>query len=344
MKALCATPFLFAFAVPLIAVVGYFLGGWWTFLAIAYGYILQPIGDTIAGRRFEPTRPEERSYAHRVVLWLVTPVQLVLVGWGFWMVTSGTLTTVEAIGLTVSIGVSTGALGITAAHELVHRRNRFERGLGLVLLALASNLQFRVEHVHGHHRYVGTPEDPATARLGESLFAFIPRSFVGQHIAAFRTEAKRLARRGYARYGVRNRMLWYSALQIGLLATSYAVFGWRGLVFFAGQGYVGCYLLESVNYIEHYGLVRHRDASGKYEPLAAKHSWNANHRLTNWSLFNLGRHSSHHLNETAHFEGLGDSPDTPQLPAGYGASILLAMIPPLWRRVMDPRVAKANAA
>ena len=331
---------LLAYTMPASAIGGYLIGGWGTFLTVVLAYVLVPAADQLLGPRIAPIVPRAQASAFRYVLWLSVPIQLALVAFGVWVIAFAEPSIVETVGLTLSVGICSGAVGLTCAHELVHRRSRFERGLGLVLLALATNMPFRVEHVHGHHRNVGTPEDPATARLGESVYRFFVRSFIGQHAHALKIESQRLRRRGHARFGLRNRIVVYAAIELAISLSLWIGFGWPTLAFFLGQSLVACFLLEAVNYVEHYGLRREERGPGRYEPVGPQHSWNANHRVTNWYLFNLGRHSHHHTKEALDYELLGDDPDNPQLPAGYGASILLTMVPPLWRKIMDGRAAR----
>lgn len=325
------------------ALVGYAIGGWGTYLTVILAYVVVPVADQLIGAKVQPIERRLEVPIFRYVLWLSIPVQLALVAFGVYAIAFTGPSLIEAIGLTISIGICSGAVGLTCAHELIHRRNRFERGLGLILLGLATNMPFRVEHVHGHHRNVGTPEDPATARLGESVFGFFLRSFAGQHVHALKIEADRLERRGWARFGLHNRIVVYGVIEIAIVVGLWAALGWPAAAFFLGQSLVACFLLEAVNYVEHYGLRRAELGDGRYEPVGPQHSWNANHRVTNWYLFNLGRHSHHHTREALRYEQLGDDPANPQLPAGYGTSILLTMMPPIWHRIMAPRVARASA-
>jgi alkane 1-monooxygenase len=336
MKSLGAVPHLLAYVFAVTAGLGLVLGGWWSWSAIAYGVVIVPILDPIIGARYPPERPDYRSAAYDVVLWLAVPLTLAVLIFSLWRVSFRPVSVVEAIGFILAVSLTT-SIGMVAAHELVHRRRAIERGLGLLLLALASNLQYRLHHVHGHHKRIGVPGDMETAGRGENVYLFALRCYFGQHIWSLRSEMERLRRRNRAPLGPGNRLLWYLAIELGIVVTIFAVFGWRGLLFFLAQCYVATFLLNAVFYLEHYGLVRKEIEPGRYEPVAERHSWNSNHRLTNWTVYNLARHSGHHVHETIQYEGLGNSPDTPQLPTGYGGMILLAMVPPLWRRIMDPR-------
>lgn len=254
------------------------------------------------------------------------------------------MSALELLGVTISLGITTGGMGITFAHELIHRPGRFERRMGEALLATVWYMHFAIEHVHGHHRHVGTPRDSATARVGEPSYAFVLRSVTGGISSAWAIETARLARRGRSRWSVHNRMLRYGAIQGTLTILVYAIAGGTGLVLFVGQAVVAVSLLEIINYIEHYGLFRREVAPGRYEAVDAHHSWNSSHRVSNWVLINLARHADHHVSAAKRYPVLQTLDEAPQLPAGYSAMIVLALVPPLWRRVMDPRVAEWRKA
>jgi len=339
MKSLHAVPFLLSYVFAATATVGLVLGGWWSLLTVLYGIVLVPIFDAAIGTRFLPEQPDLRSPAHDVVLWLALPLTLGVMIFALWRVSAQPISVLEAIGFTFSVSLTT-SIGMVAAHELVHRRRAFERGIGLALLAIAANMQYRLHHVFGHHKRIGVPGDMETAAKGENVYLFALRCYAGQHFWSLQTEMERLKRRNRMPLGPGNRLLWYLGIEAAIVVAIFFIFGWWGVAFFFAQCYVATFLLNSVFYLEHYGLVRKEIEPGRYEPVAERHSWNSNHRLTNWTVYNLARHSGHHVHETIHFEGLGNTPDTPQLPTGYGGMILLAMVPPLWRRVMDPRAAR----
>ncbi|MCZ7583516.1 MAG: alkane 1-monooxygenase [Deltaproteobacteria bacterium] len=238
----------------------------------------------------------------------------------------------------ISVGIMTGAVGINVSHELVHRPNKWERFLGKTLLWTVFYTHWAVEHVFGHHRYVATPRDPATSRLGESVYAFLPRSIIGGFASAWRIEAARLTRLKLRTWHPRNQILQGLALQIGLAAFFGVVFGPLAIVYYLAQSLVGVSLLEVVNYIEHYGLARREIAEGRFEQVTPLHSWNASHVVTNYFLFHLQRHSDHHAAPLRRYQILRHFDESPQLPAGYAAMVVIALIPPLWYRLMNPRV------
>lgn len=342
-----ALPFLMIYSLPAGAIIAWWLGGWWTFFPLIQNYLLVPIADQLLGvdRRNLDSEAEaaaNRARLYRYLTWGVVPVTAALVVFMTDQVASGTLTWVEVVGLTLATAMATGGAGITTAHELTHQR-RFERALAGVLLALVHYMHFAIEHVRGHHVTVGTPADPVTARPGESFYAFLPRAFVGSWRSAWDIETGRLRRKSLPCWSWHNRMLVYAAITLGLHVAVYLLWGWLGAAFFFAQGFFAVLQLECINYVEHYGLYRREISPGVYEPQTAKHSWNANHRLSNRSLFNLPRHADHHLHAGRRYQILRHIDGAPQLPLGYAGMILLALVPPLWFRIMDPRAAAAMA-
>jgi alkane 1-monooxygenase len=266
---------------------------------------------------------------------LAAPVLVGLVIWASWVVTHRGLTPVELAGLLISVGICTGGLGITVAHELIHKASWFDRRLGQLLLLNVGYMHFYIEHLIGHHGRVATPEDPASARLGESFYRFYARTVPGSWLSAWKIERERIARLQLPWW--RNQMLWFTVLPLaygGLLS----LFGWQAFPFFLAQCVVGFSLLELVNYLEHYGLERQALPNGRYERVTVMHSWSTPQRLTNYFLLNLQRHADHHVNAAKPYPVLLHIEGAPELPTGYAGMVLLALVPPLFRRVMDPRV------
>ncbi len=241
---------------------------------------------------------------------------------------------VGLVALGLAVGGVTGSLGITFAHELGHSRSKFDRVLAWWLMASVNYSHFMVEHYRGHHAKAATLDDPASARRGESLWRFLPRTLSGSWRSAWHLEAKRLQQRG--RNGLASPLAWATAGQGMWLVVVAAVFGVQGVVFWIVQSAYAVFLLEAINYIEHYGLQR-ASVNGRREPFTMHHAWNADHRWTNAFLANLQRHSDHHLHAWKPYPSLEALPG-PQLPTGYAGSIWLAMVPPLWFRVMHPRM------
>jgi alkane 1-monooxygenase len=244
---------------------------------------------------------------------------------------------IDKLGLMLTVG-GIGGIAINTAHELGHTRARAEKWLSKVALAQTCYGHFFVEHNRGHHLRVATPEDPASSRIGESLYCFIPRSVLGSLRSAWNIERQRFARKRKSRWTLRNDLLNAWLMSIALFTALIVWFGVAVLPWLIGQAIVGFCLLESINYLEHYGLRRQKLPNGNYEQVRASHSWNSKSVMANVFLFHLQRHSDHHVNPMRRYQALRHADDAPQLPAGYATMVLLALFPPLWRRVMDRRV------
>ncbi len=322
--------FLLALTTPLAPLVGYRLGD--NFHAFWIFFIVIPALDWLVGKRASAAdRSEivrlEESLWFRVLLVAYVPMHLALILWGAWIVGGDTLSAGQAVGLTLSIGLVTGSQGITIAHELGHRRSRLERWLARVLLASVSYGHFTVEHNRGHHVRVATPEDPASARYGEAFWRFLPRTLIHSFVHAWQLD--------------RSYVLASSAVTLASAGALSWAFGPLALAFFFGQSAMAVLLLEAVNYIEHYGLQRKRLPDGKYERFGEQHAWDANEWLTNCYLIHLQRHADHHLEPGRPYAALQPREQSPKLPTGYAGMLPLALLPPLWFAVMNPRVPKA---
>ncbi|MGO4254979.1 fatty acid desaturase [Marmoricola sp. RAF53] len=250
------------------------------------------------------------------------------------------LTTFDKIGLAVSIG-AIGGIGINTAHELGHKREANERWLSKIALAQSFYGHFYIEHNRGHHVRVATPEDPASSRMGETFYRFWPRTVWGSLKSAWHLEKKRYARKNQHPYRLGNDVLNAWLMSAVLWGSVIAIWGWDMLPYLVIQGVMGFTLLEVVNYLEHYGMLRQKVGVGdrqRYERVDPSHSWNSNNIATNVLLYHLQRHSDHHANPTRRYQTLRDFEESPVLPTGYAGMIVLALFPPLWRRVMDPKV------
>lgn len=305
-------------------------------------FVLVPALDALVGT--DTANPPESAVAaleanryYRWCTYLFLPIQLAGLVLGAWVVAHDHLPWVDVVGLALTVG-TVGGIGIANAHELGHKRDDLERWLSRVVLAQTAYGHFYVEHNRGHHSRVATPEDPASARMGESFWTFLPRTVIGGLRSGWALEASRLRRDGHRAASPHNRLLQAWAMSVALFGVLIGAFGPKVVPFLAIQAVFGFSLLEVVNYIEHYGLLRQKLETGRYERCQPEHSWNANHVVSNVFLYNLERHSDHHANPTRRFQTLRHFDDAPQLPQGYGGMIVLAYLPPLWRRVMDPKV------
>ncbi|MGW4371774.1 alkane 1-monooxygenase [Nocardia takedensis] len=313
---------------------------WW--IAPIIVLVIVPILDWFVGE--DGTNPHDSDYQqlsgdryYRWCTYLFLPIQLLGLGIACHLWAHGQLSVLDKVGLAATLGVVSG-IGINAAHELGHRVERSERWLAKIALAQSGYGHFFIEHNRGHHARVATPEDPASARLGESLYRFVPRSVGGGFASAIRLERDRLTRTGRSWWSAHNHLFQAWALSAALFGGLILAFGPAVLPWLLLQASIGVWLLETVNYIEHYGLLRERRADGRWARCSPRDSWNSDRLVTNILLFHLQRHSDHHANPGRRYQTLRSCGEAPQLPAGYATMILLALIPALWRRVMDHRV------
>lgn len=319
-------------------------GGWTVLLIPAYGWVLMPLLDTVLGRNLrnpDPNTPEAALFWFRLLTWIWFPIQFVLVFGTLWYLCHiGSYSTLENFAIMFGIGVTTGTVGIVYAHELMHKPQKFERDLADLLLALVLYGHFRTEHLLVHHPHVGTPRDTVTARYNEGFLRAFVRVLATGPASAWRAERAKLARAGRSPWHPTNPIWKYSALQLGFLALAWAIGGWFAVGLFMFQAFIAVWQLELTNYVEHYGLTRRHLGAGVYEPVQPHHSWDSSHRVSGALLINLQRHADHHLHPMRRFPLLQiyDATEVPQLPTGYPPMTALAMVPPLWRRMFNPKV------
>ncbi|WP_308914985.1 alkane 1-monooxygenase [Jannaschia sp. LMIT008] len=333
---------------PLVALAAH-AGGWTVALPALYAWGAFSVMDAVAGHdeaNLDPATPDGALVWYRRVTLIWLPVQLVLIyGTLAYVTATGHLSAWEEVAVFAGVGVATGTIGITYAHELMHQKPRSERWLADLLLATVLYSHFRSEHLLVHHRHVATPRDPATARFGEAFWTFLPRVLVQSAVSAWRAERGMLARKGLSVHHRSNPFWRYAALQGAALMLALLIGGWWGLALFGVQAVVAVFQLELVNYVEHYGLVRRKLGEGRFEPTRPHHSWNAPHKASNWLLINLQRHSDHHYKPDRRFPLLQTySPEeAPQMPHGYPFMTIAALVPQLWRWMMDRRVREWRA-
>jgi alkane 1-monooxygenase len=340
--------------VPLIPLGAWALYAWtdstlaWYFGPV-FVFMVIPVLDIIFGRDGE-NPPEELIEAieedryYRWITYAFIPLQLAGFIWGAFMLSGATmagipepLTVADKIGLALSLGMVAG-IGINTAHELGHKKQEHERWFARIALAQTFYGHFYIEHNRGHHVRVATPEDPASGRLGETLWEFLPRTVSGSLRSAWELEKKRFARQNKTHFTLANDVLNAWAFSVVLWGALVIAFGVGILPYLILQAVVGIWLLEAVNYLEHYGMKRQKLESGRYERVQPSHSWNSNNIGTNVLLYHLQRHSDHHANPTRRYQALRDFKQAPVLPTGYAGMIVLAVIPQVWRAVMDRKV------
>lgn len=332
---------------PILAYVSFNSLGWLTFITPIYAFILVPLMELL----FKPNASnlseseEELRRKNPIYDWqvyLMVPIQCVFVFLFLESMTNANLTWVDRTGRIVAMGMMCGVLGINVAHELGHRTSRGEQFLSKVLLLSSLYMHFFIEHNRGHHKNVSTSEDPSSARLGEMLFTFWFRSVVFAYLSAWKIEAGRLRKKGLSVISIHNEMLVFQLVQLGLLLVIGFIFGWATMGYFVLAATIGFLLLETVNYIEHYGLVRQKKGD-VYERVMPSHSWNSNHIMGRLLLFELSRHSDHHYIASRKYQILRHIDESPQMPTGYPGMMILATIPPLWFLVMNPRIKKIRS-
>ena len=339
-----AAPFWLSLGLVPVVLIAASQGGWTIFLVPMSTWLLFSVVDTVfdlGTANNDPDTPDDGMFWHTAITLIWPPVQaLVVFGVIAYLARTDHTTWLEELGIAFGIGVLSGTIGIVYAHELMHQKPRIERALGDILMTMVLYGHFRSEHLLVHHRYVGTPKDTVTARYNENFHRFFPRVLVQGLRSSWSAEKAMLARKGRPVWDLSNPFWLYGAMQAGFLTLALIVGGWWGLVLFAFQALTAVWQLELVNYVEHYGLTRKHLGDGKYEPTGPQHSWNADQQATNWLLINLQRHSDHHYKPSRRFPLLQSRPadEAPQLPYSYAVMTTMALVPPLWRRRMNPRV------
>ena len=341
-----ALPFWLSLGLIPLAWVGAIYAGWTVLLLPIMTWYLFSALDAAIGLNLnngDLEATDDDLFWYRLITMIWAPLQFITIFGLIAYVGSTThLGTWEKIGLFFGVGVISGTIGINYSHELMHQKNKLERHMADALLGMVLYSHYRSEHLLVHHRYIGTPRDPVTARMGESFYRFYPRVLRASFFSALSAEKAMLDRKDLPASDLSNPFWKYAAIQGAFLFLALILGGWSGLGLFLLQACVAIWQLELVNYIEHYGLTRKHLGEGKYEHVQPRHSWNAAHKASNWLLINLQRHSDHHYKPDRRFPILQNytEADAPQLPFGYPIMTMAAMVPPLFRRVMHPRVRK----
>jgi len=342
MKRLGILKYLSVFTLPALAYISFQRTGIWTYLPVIEAFLLIPLLELF----FKPNNSnhsdgeEDELLKNRLFDWLVylvVPIQFGCLWLFLNSMQDPSLGTVSIIGRITSMGLLCGVMGINVAHELGHRKHKYEQFMAKLLLLTSLYMHFYIEHNRGHHKNVSTEEDPSSARLGESLYGFWFRSIVNAYLSAWKLEFDRLKKNGFGKLSWRNEMLQFQITQLVFVALVYWYFDWQIAIYFVLAAIIGFVLLETVNYIEHYGLSRDKKGD-RYERVMPAHSWNSDHVVGRIMLFELSRHSDHHYKASRKYQILRHMDESPQMPTGYPGMMILAAIPPIWFKIMNERI------
>jgi alkane 1-monooxygenase len=339
----------FKYASPFLVYTGsllaFFSTGIAVWLPLIYAFAIIPLLELFLKPNTQNLSAAEEEMVRKdriydVLLWLVVPFQYTALICFLYVVSHQSHNTIDLVGKTAVMGLLCGTFGINVGHELGHRVNAFEQRLAQALLLTSLYTHFFIEHNKGHHKHVATPQDPSSARLGEPLYLFWLRTVSGTYGSAWRIANEEARKKGHAAFSLHNEMLQLQLVQLLFVLVIYFVFGGFATILFIAAAVMGFLLLETVNYIEHYGLQRKQVAEGKYERALPGHSWNSNHVIGRVMLFELSRHSDHHYLTSRKYQILRHHDDSPQMPTGYPGMMLMALVPPVWFWVMNRRIRK----
>ncbi len=335
--------YLGAYSIPIVGILGIYFGGIWSYAALLFAFVAIPIMELLLP--INKDNYDEETIVERtenklfdVLLYLNVPIVYGSIIYSLIKITQNNLSTFEIVGITLSLGIILGANGINVAHELGHRKNLAEKILGKLLLIPSHYTHFFIEHNHGHHLHVSTPSDPSTAKYNQNLYAFWWQTVSGTYTKAWEIQKKLNEVNKTSFFSLKNDMFWFTIIQVSYLVLIFAFFGINGFILALFAGIIGFLLLETINYIEHYGLKRNQLASGRFERVSEKHSWNSNHILGRIVLYELTRHSDHHYKSQKQYQILEYHDVSPQMPFGYPTSMVMSFFPPLWFAVMNKRV------
>jgi alkane 1-monooxygenase len=337
----------FKYASPFIIYAGafhaFFSTGWVVFIPILYAWVLVPLVELFAAPDENNLSAAEEEMVRNdriydILLYLVVPLQYAALASFLYTVTTIQHSLIDFVGKTMVMGFLCGTFGINVGHELGHRTNKGEQVLSKLLLLTSLYMHFFIEHNKGHHKNVATPQDPSSARLGESVYAFYVRSIFFSYISAWKIANRDVVRKSKKLLSIHNEMIQYTFIQVAFLVVIYILFGWLPLMLFVLAAFNGILLLETVNYIEHYGLQRKQIADDKFERAMPEHSWNSNHVIGRVMLFELSRHSDHHYLASRKYQVLRHHENSPQMPTGYPGMMLLSLVPPAWFAVMNKKL------
>jgi alkane 1-monooxygenase len=338
-----ALKYLWALVIPAVLVTVLYFRGYFSYGGVIVAFMAIPLLELLLkddSRNFNLDEENKRlkNFIFDLTLYINVPILWAILVWCFFVLNNIELQTYEYIGIVISMGVFLGSIGINVAHELGHRNSWYEKLFAYLLLLPNLYMHFRIEHNRGHHLNVATKEDPASARLNESLYFFWIRSVVMSYLSAWKLEGKRLKNEGKSVFSMQNEMMVLQIIQVVYLFVVWCFGGYLLLFSAIFIAIVGFLMLETVNYIEHYGLERKKMENGRYERVQPWHSWNSNHILGRVMLYELSRHSDHHFKASKKYQVLRHYDESPQLPFGYPMSMVISFIPPLWFYLMNPKV------
>ena len=339
--------YLFVYLIPITVYISFSNSGWMTFLPLIVFFAFVPLLELFippdsANMDKKLSEDEKNRRIYDWIVYLAVPVQVGMLICFFFVIQNTVFGSLEFFGRVTGMGLMCGVIGINVGHDLGHRLNRLEQFLGEILLLTSLDTHFLPYHNGGHHLNVATPKDSATAAKNESLYTFWITSHFGSYVEAWKLENATMRRKGKSIFSLSNRMVCYSIANVILVSSIFYFFGISVLIAFLMASVMGISLLETVNYIEHYGLVREKNEFGKYKPVRHIHSWNSDHPIGRAFLFNLSRHSDHHYNGSKKYQILESLPSSPQMPTGYPGMLVLAVIQPLWFKVMNKKLEKWN--
>ena len=338
-----AFKYLSPLIIYILAGISFTGAGWLTWIPILYAWILMPTLELFIrpdNKNLDTAEEElaKKDRAYDYMLYIIVPLQFVALYLYLSSMKTPGLLWWEVAGRTWSMGLLCGTFGINVAHELGHRSNKFEHILAKALLLTSLYMHFYIEHNKGHHKNVATPQDPSSARYNEPVYTFYFRTVIFSYLSAWKIANNEMKKQDLPVLHWRNEMLQAQIIQLLFVTTIVFIFGWLVTFYFLNAALIGFLMLETVNYIEHYGLQRKQRDDGNYERTMPHHSWNSNHILGRLMLFELSRHSDHHYLASRKYQVLQHHEDAPQLPTGYPGSMLLSLVPPLWFYVMNKKI------
>ena len=325
---------------PCLVITGYIADGYFNFLTPVCCFVLVPLVDWLSFPKPSESKEITRDKSNTAYRWiplLYVPVVLTLSICGSFIVATEDLSIVEVVGLVLSVGIVSGAIGFTLAHEFIHKFTFPERVSGYLLLANTNYLHYSIEHIYGHHVYACTEADPNSARKGESFYHFFPRSVAGTFLNAWTIECKRLFKKRHRVFSLHNRMILFLLIQLSIIMVVALAGGIMPVIFFLAQGFVAVVMLHQINYLQHYGLTRKFKREGVPERIDAHHSWGTLRPLM-FDLFQLENHADHHLHPTHSYEKLIVHGESPTLPGNYASMMAALLVPPLWFKITHKRL------